>query len=148
MEFAKRVALGTPLAGEGHSAAQAKLCRGIIPWAPVPCGEHVLNRYLDQVKIHAGDGFSKIRGFRYLVHNKPRGVMLEDDFIKGLKWLGKNKFVFDLGIDQNRRGKWQLEEAVEMIERAHEGVNPQEKVQVIISMILYISSPPKNIKTI
>ncbi|POS86899.1 hypothetical protein EPUL_001667 [Erysiphe pulchra] len=133
VEFAKRVALGIPLTGEGHSAAQAKLCRAIIPWAPVPCGEHVLDQYLIQVKKHAGESFSKIRGFRYLVHDKPRGVMLGDDFIKGLKWLGRNKFAFDLGIDQNRRGKWQLEEAVEMIEKAHEGVDPQDKVRIIIN---------------
>ncbi|KAI6247366.1 L-rhamnono-gamma-lactonase [Erysiphe necator] len=133
VEFAKRVALGTPLPGEGHSAEQAKLCRGIIPWAPIASGEQVLERYLLHVKNHAGDSFSKIRGFRYLVHDKPRGVMLEDNFIQGLKWLGRNKFVFDLGIDQHRRGKWQLEEAITMIERAHDGVNPEDRVHIIIN---------------
>ncbi|RKF79786.1 L-rhamnono-gamma-lactonase [Golovinomyces cichoracearum] len=132
VDFARRIALGTPRNGEGHSAEQGQLCRGIIPWAPIPCGEEVLELYLAQVKVHAGESFPKIRGFRYLVHDKPRGVMLEENFIKGLQWLGRKNFTFDLGVDQHRRGKWQLEEAIQMISNAHDGVNPEDKVHVII----------------
>ncbi|RKF75374.1 L-rhamnono-gamma-lactonase [Golovinomyces cichoracearum] len=132
VDFARRIALGTPRNGEGHSAEQRQLCRGIIPWAPIPCGEEVLELYLAQVKVHAGESFPKIRGFRYLVHDKPRGVMLEENFIKGLRWLGRRNFTFDLGVDQHRRGKWQLEEAIQMISNAHDGVNPEDKVHVII----------------
>ena len=42
-------------------------------------------------------------------------------------------FVFDLGIDQHRRGRIQLEEAVDMIDRAHDGVPEDEKVVFILS---------------
>lgn len=59
--------------------------------------------------------------------------MLKGDFIEGLKWLGKKGFVFDLGVNQHDGGKWQLEEAVEMIEKAHEGVAEDEKVTFICS---------------
>jgi L-rhamnono-1,4-lactonase len=133
VDWLKRIALGTPRVGEGHNAEQKKLCLAIIPWAPLPSGEAVLERYVDEVKKHAEGSFEKIRGFRYLVQDKPKGVMLQPGFIEGLKWLGKRGYVFDLGVDQHSGGKWQLEEAVEMIEKAHEGVPESEKVVFIIS---------------
>ena len=133
VDFLKRVALGTPREGEGHSAEQKKLCLAIIPWAPVPSGAEVLERYVKEVEKHAEGTFSKIKGFRYLVQDKAKGTMLQDGFIEGLKWLGKKGYVFDLGVDQHRGGKWQLEEAVEMIRRAHDGVPAPEKVTIIIS---------------
>jgi len=67
--------------------------------------------------------------------------MLQDEFIEGLKWLGKKGFVFDLGVDQHGGGKWQLEEAVEMIENAHEGVDEEEKVTFIISEFSSLTFP-------
>ncbi|KUJ18437.1 amidohydrolase 2 [Mollisia scopiformis] len=133
VEWLKRVALGTPRDGEGHSEGQKKLCLAIIPWAPLPSGADVLQRYVKEVEKHAESSFSKIKGFRYLVQDKPRGVMLQHGFIEGLKWLGKNGYVFDLGVDQHSGGKWQLEEAVEMIEKAHEDVPEEEKVTFIIN---------------
>ncbi|TVY17695.1 L-rhamnono-gamma-lactonase [Lachnellula arida] len=133
VEWLKRIALGTPKEGEGHTEADKKLCLAIIPWAPLPSGAKGLEKYVGEVKKHAGESFKKIRGFRYLVQDKPKGVMLQDDFIEGLKWLGKNGYVFDLGVDQHSGGKWQLEEAVAMIEKAHDGVPEAEKVTFIIS---------------
>jgi L-rhamnono-1,4-lactonase len=136
IDFLKRVALGTPREGEGHTADQKKLCLAIIPWAPLPSGAAVLEKYVKEVEKHAEGSFSKIKGFRYLVQDKPKGTMLQDGFIEGLKWLGKKGYVFDLGVDQHRGGKWQLEEAAEMISRAHEGVPHAEKVTFIISELL------------
>lgn len=136
VDWLKRIALGTPKSGEGHTAEDKKLCLAIIPWAPVPGGAEVMEKYVKEVENHAGESLAKIRGFRYLVQGKPRGVMLQDKFIEGLKWLGKKGYVFDLGVDQHSGGKWQLEEAVEMIARAHEGVPEEEKVVFIISEFL------------
>jgi len=99
----------------------------------------VLARYVAEVEKHAGESYEKIRGYRYLVQDKPKGTMLQDGFIEGLKWLGKKGLVFDLGVDQHSGGKWQLEEAAEMIEKAHEGVKEEEKVTIIISELL---TPP------
>lgn len=133
VDWLKRIALGTPREGEGHSKEQAKQCLAIIPWAPLPSGEAVLERYVEEVKKHAEGSFAKIKGFRYLVQDKPKGVMLQPEFVEGMKWLGRNGFVFDLGVDQHNGGRWQLLEAVEMIEKAHEGVPENEKVTFIIS---------------
>lgn len=133
VSWLKRIALGEPKEGEGHSAKQARLCKAIIPWAPIPSGEKVLERYVKSVFGRADRSWGLVKGFRYLVQDKEKGTMLSDGFIKGLKWLGKKGFVFDLGVDLHSGGKWQLEEAVEMIEKAHEGVQEDEKVTFIIS---------------
>lgn len=139
VDWLKRIALGTPREGEGHTEGHKKLCLAIIPWAPLPNGADVLERYVEEVEKHAEGSFPKIKGFRYLVQNKPKGTMLQDEFIDGLKWLGRKGFVFDLGVDHHSGGKWQLEEAVEMIEKAHEGVDENDKVTIIISK--YHKSP-------
>lgn len=133
VDWLKRIALGTPRDGEGHGEEHKKLCLAIIPWAPLPSGVKVLERYVEEVQKHAEESFAKVRGFRYLVQDKPKGTMLQTDFIEGLKWLGRKGFVFDLGIDHHRGGKWQLDEAVEMIDKAHEGVDEKDKVTFIIS---------------
>ncbi|RDW62736.1 amidohydrolase 2 [Coleophoma crateriformis] len=133
VDWLRRIATGQPKEGEGHTAADSKLCLAIIPWAPVPGGAAAMEQYVGGVKKHAGESFGKIKGFRYLVQDKPKGVMLQDGFIDGLKWLGRHGYVFDLGVDQHSGGKWQLEEAVEMISRAHEGVPEEEKVAFIIN---------------
>ncbi|KAG7133407.1 L-rhamnono-gamma-lactonase like protein [Verticillium longisporum] len=59
----RRIVEGTPREGEGHSAADASLCLGIVPWAPLPSGPEVLDRYLDRVQEVAGPvAWPKIRG--------------------------------------------------------------------------------------
>jgi L-rhamnono-1,4-lactonase len=98
-----------------------------------PSGAEVLERYLKEVERHAEGSFKKIKGFRYLTQDKPRGTMLHHGFIEGLKWLGRKGYTFDVGVDQHRGGKWQLEEAVKMIEMAHEEVDEKYKVTFIIS---------------
>jgi len=133
VEWLKRIALGTPKDGEGHTAENKKLCLAIIPWAPLPSGAEILERYVAEVESHADGSYTKIRGYRYLVQDKPKGTMLQDGFIEGLQWLGRKGLVFDLGVDQHSGGRWQLEEAVEMIEKAHEGVKEEDKVTIIIS---------------
>jgi L-rhamnono-1,4-lactonase len=138
VEWLKRIALGTPKEGEGHKEEDKKLCLAIIPWAPLPSGAAAMEKYVSAVEKHAGESFKKIRGFRYLVQDKPKGVMLQDGFIEGLKWMGKKGYVFDLGVDQHSGGKWQLEEAVAMIEKAHDGVPEAEKVTFIISKFLNV----------
>lgn len=131
--FLKRIALGTPREGEGHTKEHRKLCLGIVPWAPLPSGEKVMERYVERVKEEAGEAWSKVRGFRYLVQDKPKGTMLGEGFVEGLRFLGRRGLVFDLGVDLRQGGKWQLEEAVEMVGRVHEVVGEEEKVVFIIS---------------
>ncbi|KAK1543393.1 amidohydrolase [Colletotrichum paranaense] len=134
VSWLRRIAEGKPRDGEGHGPDHASLCLGIVPWAPLPSGAAAMEKYLDHVKTVAGDAvWPKIRGFRYLLQDKPHGAGLTDDFIDSLKLLGKRGFVFDMGVDQHRRGNKQLDEALEIISRAHEGVPEEEKVTFVIS---------------
>ncbi|KAK2868088.1 hypothetical protein FQN49_003174 [Arthroderma sp. PD_2] len=123
VSFLARIARGTPLDGEGHGPSDKTLCLAIIPWAPVPLGPEGLERYIVKVKERIGDRddeddresvWRKIKGVRYLLQDKPRGTMLEENFVQGLKWLGQQDLVFDLGVDARRGGIHQLEETVEL----------------------------------
>lgn len=129
----RRLATGQPKPGEGHSAEDANLCLALIPWAPMSHGPEVLGKYLDAAEKEAGPVWTKVKGFRYLLQDKPNGTGLSNAFIDSLKFLGKKGYVFEIGVDQHRRGRIQLEEAVEMIDRAHDGVEEDEKVVFILS---------------
>ena len=124
VSFLARIAWGTPLSGDGFIPDDKGLVLGIVPWAPMPAGPAVLSRYLtlarDRCAGEAGEVWEKVKGVRYLVQDKPAGVMLEPDFIQGLKWLGENDFSFDLGVDARSGGLHQLREACEMLRRVHE----------------------------
>ncbi|KAJ9303191.1 hypothetical protein DTO271G3_565 [Paecilomyces variotii] len=135
VSFLVRVACGEPVPGEGHSPEDKVLCLGIVPWAPVPAGAETLERYMDLLKERTGmDVFQKkVRGVRYLVQDKPSGTMLREGFIEGLKWLGKKRLVFDLGVDARSGGLWQLREAAEMMKRVYADVNEDEGVVIVIN---------------
>lgn len=129
----KRFATGQPKPGEGHTADDASLCAAYIPWAPLPSGAAAMERYINLVKQEAGESWPKVKGFRYLLQDKPSGTMLTDKFVESLRLLGRKGLVFDLGVDQHNRGRAQLEEVVEMIDRAHDGVPEDQRVTFIIS---------------
>lgn len=133
IRYLKRIALGQPLEGEGHSTEDAKLCLGIIPWAPVLSGIDVMVRYLALAKEAAGEAWPKVRGFRHLLQDKKHGTMLSDDFIESMKLLGRRDFVFEVAADHSRRGDEQLNDVLFMVRKAHNGVPEQERVKLIIS---------------
>ncbi|PHH66932.1 hypothetical protein CDD81_5284 [Ophiocordyceps australis] len=132
VRWMRRLLVGQPRDGEGHTAADASLCLGLVPWAPVPCGPDVLQRYLHEAEQAAGEAWPKVKGFRYLLQDKPAGTMLEKDFIDSLKLLGRKRFVFEVAVDQHRRGNKHLEEVVEMVGRAHQDVPEEEKVVFVL----------------
>lgn len=144
VSFLSRIASGRARDGEGHEAKDKDLCLGIVPWAPLPAGPEVLGRYIDAVReTCARDGdeatWGKVKGFRYLLQDKPARTMLAPPFIEALRLLGREGLVFDVGVDLHRRGRAQLEEVVEMVDRAHEGVPEGEKVTFILSMFVVVS---------
>ena len=144
LAWMRRLVEGAPRDGEGHDAADARLCVACIPWAPVPAGPDVLERYLARAQEATGDAaWRRVRGFRYLLQDKPSGTALQDSFIDALRLLGRKGYVFDLGVNQHERGRLQLEEAVEMIDRAHDGVEEDQKVVFILSAfsLSTVSSP-------
>ncbi|KAI2791408.1 hypothetical protein POX_c04268 [Penicillium oxalicum] len=131
VSFLTRIALGEPVLGEGHDATQKDLCLGIIPWAPVPGGPKALASYMAQAKerTKTESVWHKVRGVRYLVQDKPSGVMLQPLFVEGLRWLGQQGFTFDLGVDARQGGLHQLREAVEMMKQ----LGDQRPVTIIIN---------------
>ncbi|KAL2860683.1 uncharacterized protein BJX67DRAFT_375908 [Aspergillus lucknowensis] len=135
VSFLARIASGEPIPGEGHRAEDSGLCLGIIPWAPVPGGPEALAKYMRLVRerVKLDEVWRKVRGVRYLLQDKPPGVMLKPAFIEGLKWLGRQGLTFDLGVDARQGGLWQLEEAVEMLRAVYETVDDEnDKVTVVI----------------
>lgn len=130
-----RIALGEPVTGEGHKPIDQELCLGIVPWAPVPGGAEVLQKYMEQVKERTKTDYvwRKVCGVRYLVQDKPAGVMLEAKFVEALRWLGKRDLVFDLGVDARSGGLHQLREAVEMMNKVYRGLEESEQVTIVIS---------------
>ncbi|PWY77219.1 amidohydrolase family protein [Aspergillus sclerotioniger CBS 115572] len=135
VSFLTRIITGEPVPGEGHKVVDRELCLGMVPWAPVPGGPAALERYMTQVqeRTRSEEVFKKVRGVRYLVQDKPRGVMLESDFIGGLKWLGTKQLIFDLGVDARQGGIWQLREAAEMMKKVYNGVDKKDSVKIIIN---------------
>ncbi|KIW94256.1 uncharacterized protein Z519_05572 [Cladophialophora bantiana CBS 173.52] len=119
VDFLVRIARGNPREGEGHQPEDAKLVLGIVPWAPVQAGKEGLANYVRQVQERADKEWPLIKGFRYLVQDKPAGVMLEEEFISGLQWLGTHGLTFDLGVDARSGGMYQLQEACTMMERLY-----------------------------
>lgn len=129
-----RIVEDKPREGEGHSPGDSKLCLGIVPWAPMNLGKEKVEEWLERARETAGEEtWKRVKGFRYLLQDKEDGTAVTEDFVGGLKVLGRKGFVFDVGVDQHRRGRKQLEEAVEMVERAHDGVKEGEKVVFILS---------------
>lgn len=141
--FFTRIATGKPKPGQGHSPSDARLCLGFIPWAPVPSGPAALEKYVSSSRKITGDeAWNKVKGFRYLLQESPQGTGLTQEFIDGLRWLGEHGLVFDLGLDM-QEGMWQLEEAIQMIKRAHADASSHQKVSIIVGMCL--SSGPKKL---
>ncbi|KAL1957070.1 hypothetical protein VTO42DRAFT_6328 [Malbranchea cinnamomea] len=132
VSFLTRIAAGTPIEGEGHEPADRDLCLAIVPWAPVAAGPEALREYMAKVRerTQTDEIFKKVTGVRYLVQDKPSGTMLGDGFVEGLKWLGQQGLVFDLGVDARQGGLWQLEEAVEMLSRVYAEQKSAPKVVI------------------
>lgn len=146
VSYVTRIAAGTPVHGEGHSAAQRGLLLAFVPWAPVPQGPTVLERYMSLVRsrtltaeaeaeVEADEVWLKVRGVRYLVQDKPAGTMLQPAFIDSLQWLGRRRLAFDLGVDARCGGLSQLREAVAMMRMVYDGVDEREQVVIIISKL-------------
>ena len=130
--YMSRIALGEPRHGEGHSPEDSKRCLGLVPWAPVPSGPAVLERYLGSVRKVAGAAWPRVRGFRYLLQDSPRGLFQRSEFVDGVKMLGRRGFVFEICADHHRRGQSQLDDAVALVELAHEGVRESDQVTFVI----------------
>ncbi|KAF4449496.1 hypothetical protein F53441_7231 [Fusarium austroafricanum] len=132
LSWIKRVALGQPRPHEGHRPQDSKLCLGMVLWAPMPSNIRAMEKYILKVQEEAGLARSKVKGFRYLLQDKPDGTMLESDFIANAKMLGRHGFTFDLCIDSNRRGQSQLDDVIELTRLVSEGVPENERIVLVL----------------
>lgn len=138
LTFASRIRHGTPLPNESHfhSRTQAPLLLGIVPWAPIPLGAAGMTSYVSRARATVGaEAWGLVKGFRYLVQDKRRGTMGMEGFVEGVRWCGREGFVFELGVDVRGGGLWQLEEGVGFLGRVYaglEGGREGERVVVVI----------------
>lgn len=139
--YMSRVALGEPRDGEGHSTEDSKRCLGLVPWAPIPSGPATLERYLGSVRKVAGAAWPRVRGFRYLLQDSPCGQFQRREFVDSVKMLGRRGFVFEICADYHRRGQSQLDDAVALVELAHEGVRESDQVTFVIGRFLCGGGP-------
>lgn len=119
IDFLRRIKAGTSREGEGHTAYHKDSLLGMVAWAPIGAPLPLLQQYIE--RSGALQDFKEnglIKGFRYLLQDKPMGTALNPNFIEGLLLLEKRGAkTFDLGVDFHHGGRWQLVEAIEMLER-------------------------------
>ncbi|RMZ89585.1 hypothetical protein DV736_g3192, partial [Chaetothyriales sp. CBS 134916] len=115
--FLARIAEGKPLPNEGHELADSSLVLAVVPWAPIPTNRDALSNYVEQAFQAFSSGKRHlIKGFRYLLQDKARGVALKPPFLESLHWLGEHGYSFDLGVDARSAGLHQLDKACRMME--------------------------------
>ncbi|KAG7844303.1 hypothetical protein KL941_004252 [Ogataea angusta] len=94
-----------------QSIKEEGLIIAIVPWAPVPLGPQVMELYIDKLFEDINpQKISLVKGFRFLLQDKPDGIMVSRKFIESIKWTAGKNFVFELGIDFHRRGDGQYRE--------------------------------------
>ncbi|CAH6723310.1 L-rhamnono-gamma-lactonase [[Candida] jaroonii] len=112
-KYYSRVIQGT-LDGEEGSNDLKHLVKAVIPWVPMNEGADKVESYIENYK---DDSFPYVKGFRYLLQDKPPQVMTTPQFISSLKYLDDNNFTFDWGIDLRCGGWWQFEETLEVFQK-------------------------------
>ena len=118
-------------AEEGDGIRDARFLLGVVPWAPIPAGPTALAKYVHQALQPFPEGRKHlVKGFRYLVQDKPPGTMLRPEFVESLLWLGQHGFSFDLGVDARSVGLHQLEEFCELLKRI---CSERSQLKVIIN---------------
>lgn len=95
---------------------QTDLVRGIVPWAPMNLGVPAMQRYWSLLQLtHRRRPI--LKGFRYLVQDKPRGTITAPEFVAAMDWVWRKGLVVEIGVDVRTGGIEQLEEAVAAISR-------------------------------
>ncbi|KAJ9662930.1 L-rhamnono-gamma-lactonase [Neophaeococcomyces mojaviensis] len=136
IEFLTRIKSGIPVEGEGHTISDKSLLLGVVAWAPVPAGPQPLEAYLARADAALGPWKEEklLRGYRYLVQDKPRGTQLQPEFNQSLHVLENSGCpTFDLGVDFRQGGHWQLLEAVEMLNNFYSSSTGSPRLKIIVN---------------
>jgi L-rhamnono-1,4-lactonase len=124
--------------GEYGVRDSAKLL-GIVAWAPMDQLPSVLEQWLDLAERTAGpQTWKRLKGFRFLLQfisdqNDFEGLVFGSNFQQNLKILGRRGLSFDIGVDQNSGGTWQLEAISKAMELAHDNVPKEDQVTFILN---------------
>ncbi|KAI4748746.1 hypothetical protein E4T50_00983 [Aureobasidium sp. EXF-12298] len=127
---------------EGDYGAEASnLLQGIVAWAPVNQGLEVFQQWLDVAEKTTGpQTWKRIKGFRFLLQaitdkTEFENLVFSDGFISVLKSFSQRekKFTFDVGIDQNSSGTWQLETLTKVLEKVYDGVPENERTVLVLN---------------
>lgn len=136
VEFLRRIKSGKPIEGEGHLPEDKTLILGAVVWAPIGGPVDQLQKYLEKIgaieDLRSQNGL--IRGFRYLLQDKPKGTALRNDFLKGLLLLERiGARTFDIGVDFQQGGPWQLQDVVELLQKFHRETRSSGKLKFVIN---------------
>lgn len=110
-----------------ESSDSRGLIKGIVPMIPLTVNPELREWYLAEAERFAGQHvWKRVKGFRCLLQD------IVDEQTFSLLVLGQNcianlqsftqhgrRWAFDIGVDQNHGGVWQLELVAEMIERVN-----------------------------
>ncbi|SMQ45441.1 unnamed protein product [Zymoseptoria tritici ST99CH_1A5] len=122
-----------------YGERDSRMLLGIVAWAPMDQPPAVLEEWLVLAEQTAGpQTWARVKGFRFLLQAITDKVEFEKlvlgaDFVENLKILGRRGFSFDVGVDQNSGGVWQLEAISKAMKRAHEDVPEHENVAFILN---------------
>lgn len=103
------------------AARNEGLVKGILPWAPMNLGPAAVERFWGLLDLEQRGVEGLLKGFRYLLQDKPQGTILRREFMESMDWLWQNGFVFEVGVDVRSGGLWQMEEALEAIGKVSRG---------------------------
>lgn len=121
-----------------EGAGDGGFVRGVVAWAPVDRGGGAFEEYVREAERVAGPAvWARVVGFRFLLQGiagraRFSEVALSEGCVGVLRGFGA-RWCFDVGVDQRGGGVWQVETAVEMVERVREGAEGKE-VRFILSM--------------
>ena len=94
-----------------------RLIKAMITFAPMPLGSAGVEEYVKALKTRNSSEFHLVKGFRYLIQDKPPLTISDPHFVSSFQWLDSNGYVFDLGIDMRSGGLWQFKETLEVFKK-------------------------------
>lgn len=112
---------------------------GIVLWAPLDREPEVFEDWLKLAEETAGPTtWARVVGFRFLLQAIHSEIAFDrlvngDACIQNLRTLGQRRFTFDVGIDQNAGGTWQLEKCIQSLEKIHNGQLANEKSVFVLN---------------
>ncbi|GAB7364628.1 hypothetical protein MBLNU230_g5432t1 [Neophaeotheca triangularis] len=131
------VSFGRELVEGVHGPEAPELLKGIVLWAPMQLAPGVLREWLRVAAGIAGEEtWKRVKGFRFLLQAITDRAAFErlvgsEAFMENLRVLAGEGFVFDVGVDQNSGGSWQLELMAESLERVSQG--REKGVEVVLN---------------